>query len=68
MKHRILTISRSPSNNPDYPFIKIAGKWLSEIGFTVGNKVLVESKKGTIQIKAIKFISEDNTSKEEKNE
>ncbi len=63
MAVRVLTISRKPGSNPDHPFINLGGKWLKENGFKIGDKVLIEGRKGNLQIRAIEFL-EDASSNE----
>ncbi len=60
MKHRVLTITPKPGDNPNHPFIFLGGKWLKECGFDIGGKVLVECRKGALNIRAIRFVSQDN--------
>ncbi len=56
MAVRLLTISRKPGSNPEHPFINLGGKWLKENGFKIGDKVLIEGRKGNLQIRAIQFL------------
>ncbi len=56
MAVRLLTISRKPGSNPEHPFINLGGKWLKENGFEIGDKVLIEGRKGNLQIRAIQFL------------
>ena len=65
MKHRVLTITPKPGDNSKHPFIFIGGKWLKDYGFDIGGKVLVESKKGVLNIRAIQFVNDDEWDKEE---
>jgi hypothetical protein len=58
MKHRILTVTVKPGDNPGHPFIFLGGKWLKECGFEIGGKVLVECKSGALNIRAIWFEDE----------
>jgi hypothetical protein len=63
MKHRILTVTVKPGDNPGHPLIFLGGKWLKECGFEIGGKVLIECKHGALNIRAIRFVGqeEDNT-------
>lgn len=60
MRHRILTVTVKPGDNPGHPLIFLGGKWLKECGFDIGGKVLVECRRGALNIRAIRF-EEDNT-------
>jgi hypothetical protein len=60
MKHRILTVTVKPGDNPGHPLIFLGGKWLKECGFEIGGKVLVECRRGALNIRAIRF--EEDTS------
>ncbi len=60
MKHQILTVTVKPGENPGHPLIFLGGKWLKECGFDIGGKVLVECRRGALNIRAIRF-EEDNT-------
>ncbi len=64
MKHRVLTITPKPGDNPGHPFIFLGGKWLKDYGFDIGSKVLVECKKGALNIRAIRFINQDSVDDE----
>jgi hypothetical protein len=63
MKHRILTVTVKPGDNPGHPLIFLGGKWLKECGFEIGGKVLVECRRGALNIRAIRFVGQedDNT-------
>lgn len=58
MRHRILTVTVKPGDNPGHPLIFLGGKWLKECGFEIGGKVLVECKHGALSIRAIRFEDE----------
>ncbi|MEW6585370.1 MAG: SymE family type I addiction module toxin [Nitrospirota bacterium] len=58
MKHRILTVTVKPGDNPGHPLIFLGGKWLKECGFDIGGKVLVECRRGALNIRAIRFEEE----------
>lgn len=63
MENRILSVSRKATGTPDnFPFINLSGKWLEKLGFTIGEKVLVQTKKGNIQIRAINFTDQEEGS------
>lgn len=55
MRHRILTVTVKPGENPGHPLIFLGGKWLKECGFDIGGKVLVECRRGALSIRAIRF-------------
>jgi hypothetical protein len=56
---RVLSITRKPGSNPNHPFINLSGKWLKENGFEIGDKVLIEGRKGNLQIRAIQFLEQE---------
>ncbi len=60
MAVRGLSIPRKPGGNPKHPFISLGGKWLKENGFKIGDKVLIEGSKGNLQIRAIKFLEQED--------
>lgn len=52
MKKKTYTVGSIYRNNKTVPFIRLAGKWLSEMGFETENKFsLIESKNMLILIK-----------------
>ncbi len=54
MKEKILTVSGISSyNRPEYPFIRLSGKWLMDLGFKVGDKIIVQFAKGNLSIRVI---------------
>ena len=57
MKHKqILTVSpvKKDSINTT-PSIRISGKWLNDISFSAGDKILIEASDSKIVIKKIHF-------------
>jgi hypothetical protein len=60
MYQRILTVSGASQYMDLYgryvkvPFVKLQGKWVQKLGFTVGSKVLVLKGDGEITIKLLK--------------
>ncbi|MCP4372049.1 MAG: type I toxin-antitoxin system SymE family toxin [Deltaproteobacteria bacterium] len=60
MAVRLLSITRKPGGNPNHPFINLSGKWLKENGFEIGDKVLIEGRKGNLQIRAIQFLEQED--------
>lgn len=57
--HRTLTVYDTYANNKQVPLIRLQGKWLQKLGFTIGGKIVVEEKeKGTLLITALGM---DNT-------
>ncbi len=59
MKVRMLTVSTaSTSNYKEAPAIRIQGKWLRDLGFKTGCKVIVEENHGLLTIRLIKIDEE----------
>ncbi len=50
MKERHLTVYESPGPDPTTPQIRLQGKWLAQIGFEVGKKILVSYEDGKLVI------------------
>lgn len=50
---KTLKIYRQPSGNPDYPEIRLSGKWLQDNGFDVGDYIRVAYGVNEIVIKKI---------------
>jgi hypothetical protein len=50
-KKRILTVSSAYVNNQQIPQIRIQGKWLNDLGFSIRCKVEVTERKGEITIR-----------------
>ena len=50
MKKRELQIYKAPGCNPDLPQIRLQGKWLSDYGFKVGERITVSIKFGKLII------------------
>ena len=51
---KVAYTSRYTQKNPcNVPQIKMEGKWLEELGFSVGSTVVVEYEKGSIRIRAM---------------
>lgn len=45
MNQRILTVSYiAPYNRKEMPLIRIQGRWLEKLGFTIGKKIIVKEK------------------------
>ncbi|WP_027086815.1 SymE family type I addiction module toxin [Cohnella panacarvi] len=49
-KKRVLTVSSAFINNQLIPQIRIQGKWLNGLGFSVGYRVEVEEMQGELRI------------------
>lgn len=49
-KKRLLTVSGAFINNQLIPKIRIQGKWLNDLGFSVGCRVEVEKNQGELKI------------------
>lgn len=47
-----------------YPKIQMEGKWLEELGFTIGTRLKVEYEEGSIRIRP--FTAEENAYEEER--
>ena len=47
-----------------YPKIQMEGKWLEELGFTIGTRLVVEYEDGSIRIRP--FTEEENAREEER--
>ena len=56
MKERKLTVNYlySNGNKKPYPFIRLQGRWLERLGFSVGDKVIVSTGEGVIVIVPVK--------------
>jgi hypothetical protein len=50
MMERKLTIGYVPGDGKHYPMIRLQGKWLEELGFVVGDRVVVMACEGRIVI------------------
>ena len=50
MTERKLTVGYVPGDGKHYPMIRLQGKWLEELGFKVGDRVVVMADKGKIVI------------------
>ena len=50
MQERKLTVSYTPGDGKHYPMIRLQGKWLEEMGFEVGDRVVVMADEGRIVI------------------
>jgi toxic protein SymE len=52
MKERSLTISYAYglNNEKPYPFIRLQGRWLERLGFSIGAKVIVATGEGIVVI------------------
>ena len=57
---RKLTVGYIYTNNKPYPLIRLQGKWLEEMGFGVGDKVIVVADDRVIVI--TKIVSQDSSS------
>ena len=47
-----------------YPKIQMEGKWLEELGFTIGTRLMVEYEEGSIRIRP--FTAEENAYEDER--
>ena len=47
-----------------YPKIQMEGRWLEELGFTIGTRLMVEYEKDSIRIRP--FTAEENAQEEER--
>ena len=50
MTERKLTVGYVPGDGKHYPMIRLQGKWLEEMGFKVGDRVVVVADEGRIVI------------------
>ena len=50
MMERKLTVGYVPGDGKHYPMIRLQGKWLEELGFRVGDRVMVVVDEGKIVI------------------
>ena len=50
---RLLAISYIFQNKENVPLIRLQGRWLQELGFTIGNKVEIEVQNGMLLIKPV---------------
>ncbi len=50
-KKRLITVSSAFVNNQQIPQIRIQGKWLNDLGFSIRCRVEVEESKGELKIK-----------------
>ena len=53
MTKRFLAISYIFQNQKSVPLIRLQGRWLQELGFTIGSKVKIEVKNGMLLIKPV---------------
>lgn len=51
IQKRILSVYYSYTGNKKVPQIRLQGKWLKELGFAIGEKIIVLPKNGIIEIK-----------------
>jgi hypothetical protein len=63
-KKRLLTVSSAYINNQQIPQIRIQGKWLNDLGFSIRCRVEVVEKEGELLIKLINVntVTEKSTS------
>ncbi|MFC5702777.1 SymE family type I addiction module toxin [Cohnella faecalis] len=54
-KKRVLTVSSAFINNQLIPQIRIQGKWLNDLGFSIGYKVVVEEIQGQLIIRVVEI-------------
>ena len=59
LQERKLTVGYMPGDGKHYPLIRLQGKWLEELGFKVGEKVVVVADERSIVI--TKIVSQDST-------
>jgi hypothetical protein len=52
-KKRLLTVSSAFINNQQIPQIRIQGKWLNDLGFSIRCRVEVNEEKGEITIRLV---------------
>ncbi len=55
-KKRLLTVSSAFVNNQQIPQIRIQGKWLNDLGFSIRCRVEVEVHQGELRIKILKNV------------
>ena len=58
-KKRLLTVSSAYINNQQIPQIRIQGKWLNDLGFSIRCRVEVEEMQGELILKVIKLDKDD---------
>jgi hypothetical protein len=61
MQKRKLTVGYVPGDGKPYPMIRLQGKWLEELGFKVGDRVVVVADEGKIIIVPDKEVKLDFT-------
>ena len=61
MMERKLTVGYVPGDGKHYPMIRLQGKWLGEMGFEVGEKVMVVAVIDEGRIVITKIVSQDST-------
>ena len=47
---RKITVYAAPTQDNDTPLIRLQGKWLREVGFDIGDPVIVEVRGGELRI------------------
>ena len=57
---RKLTVGYIYANNKPYPLIRLQGKWLEELGFRVGDRIVIVADEKSIVI--TKIVSQDSIS------
>lgn len=61
MGSRILTVSglyQGPSSKGPVPAVRVQGKWLSRLGFKIGDKVVVYGERQVVVIAPVKEVTE----------
>ncbi|MDN5316102.1 MAG: toxic protein SymE [Thermoanaerobacterium sp.] len=51
MQKRILSVYYSYTGDKEVPQIRLQGKWLKELGFEIGKKIVVLAKNGVLVIR-----------------
>lgn len=56
MKQRSLKVYKAPGLDSELPQIRIQGKWLSDLGYRVGDHLIVSIKSGKLTIEHAKDV------------
>ena len=62
MKDRHLKIYEAPGQHRDIPRINLQGKWLSELGFQIGDPIVVSYENGKLIVKSESIVSSETKS------
>ena len=65
MGSRLLTVSglyTSPSSRKPVPAVRVQGKWLQELGFSIGDRVEIYGNKESLTIRLAKATRKEESS------